>query len=304
MAKPVSPSWLDYQPSGRGLDVEVFPFDSIRQRGTPAQIAAPHRYGFYMLICVTEGAVTQLVDFEPITCLPGSFLTIRPGQVHSFGTGSGWEGWLVLFRAEFLTLATELSSALTAVSLNQTSDHIMLQTSDFNAVTECVARMGQDAAGAAPSEKLHALLRHQLSALLLRLTLLQEQLDNAFVGRSSSLRRFMRFRRLLDQRFMDWHQVADYARALACTEKSLARAALDATGKSAKELIGARIALEAKRQLAHGDEPVYLIAEGLGFPEPTNFAKFFRRETGYSPLQFRRRQHSVQVGPRGLCEVH
>ena len=55
---------------------------------------------------------------------------------------------------------------------------------------------------------------------------------------------------------MDWHQVADYASSPACTEKSLARAALDATGKSAKELIAVRIVLEAKRQLAHGDEPV------------------------------------------------
>ncbi|MFP5510973.1 MAG: helix-turn-helix domain-containing protein [Alphaproteobacteria bacterium] len=33
--------------------------------------------------------------------------------------------------------------------------------------------------------------------------------------------------------------------------------------------------------------PIYLIAEGLGFAEATNFAKFFRRETGLTPAAFR-----------------
>jgi transcriptional regulator GlxA family with amidase domain len=39
--------------------------------------------------------------------------------------------------------------------------------------------------------------------------------------------------------------------------------------------------------LAHTDRQIYLIAEGLGFAEATNFAKFFRRETGVTPAGFR-----------------
>lgn len=70
--------------------------------------------------------------------------------------------------------------------------------------------------------------------------------------------------------------------------KSLTRATLEATSESAKSVIAARIALEAKRLLAHTDRPVYLIADGLGFVEATNFAKFFKRETGFTPVGFRR----------------
>ena len=83
-----------------------------------------------------------------------------------------------------------------------------------------------------------------------------------------------------------------YAAALGCTEKSLTRAALEATGQSAKSVVMARIALEAKRLLVHTDRPIYLIAEGLGFEEATNFGKFFRRETGVTPIGFRQ-QHKT-----------
>ncbi|PDT00303.1 hypothetical protein CO666_31225, partial [Rhizobium chutanense] len=164
--KKAAPSWLDYQPSGRRLDIEVFPFDNLRQRGTPAQIATAHRYSFYMLICVSEGAVTQLVDFEPVACRPGSLLVIHPGQVHSFGDGSGWEGWLVFFRPEFLPLVSETASGLLPTfSLDRITDHLTLSDVEFDAVTECMARMSHDTMNKAAAETLHALLRHQLCAL-------------------------------------------------------------------------------------------------------------------------------------------
>jgi AraC-like DNA-binding protein len=35
---------------------------------------------------------------------------------------------------------------------------------------------------------------------------------------------------------------------------------------------------------------VVAIAEKLGFDEPTNFSKFFKREVGGTPAEFRKRQ--------------
>ena len=150
--------------------------------------------------------------------------------------------------------------------------------------------MKQDAAGVALPKDLHALLRYELCALLLRLAILQGQHEGADVARSLGVQRYARFRRLVEQNYAGWHQVSAYAAALGCTEKSLTRAALEVTGQSAKGVIAARIALEAKRVLVHTDRPIYLIAEGLGFEEATNFAKFFKREAELTPIAFRQ-QH-------------
>lgn len=280
---------IAYRPQGRDLDVEVFLFSELRRRVPRAEILALYHYSFHTLICVTEGDVTQLVDFQPVTCSVGSLLVLRPGQVHSFGTDEGWDGWMVLFRAEFLPSETQPTADLRpALGLDRLPDHLSLSPADFQAVSEVIARMRMDAASEALAKDVHALLRYQLCALLLRLTILQDQHVGAAVARTPGVQRFARFRRLVEQNHAGWHKVSAYAAALACTEKSLTRAALEATGQSAKSVIAARIVLEAKRLLVHTDRSIYLIAEGLGFAEATNFVKFFKRETGLTPLGFRK----------------
>lgn len=281
---------LNYRPSGRELDVEIFHFSDLRRRVSAEQILALYHYSFHTLICVTQGTVTQMVDFQQVPCAAGSLLVLRPGQVHSFGSIEGWDGWMVLFRAEFLPSETQTNAdLLPALGLDRLPDHLSLSKADFAAVNEAIARMQQDAASAARPSDLHALLRYELCALLLRLAILQDQHMGAEVTRSPGLQRYARFRRLVEQNYAGWHQVSAYAAALGCTEKSLTRAALEATGQSAKSVIAARITLEAKRLLVHTDRPIYLIAEGLGFEEATNFAKFFKREAELTPIAFRQR---------------
>lgn len=290
---PTKLDQLNYRPSGRELDVEIFHFSDLRRRVSSEQILALYHYSFHTLICVTEGAVTQVVDFQPVHCAAGSLLVLRPGQVHTFGSIEGWDGWMVLFRAEFLPSETQTTADLLPVlSLDRLPDHLSLSAADFAAVNEAIARMQEDATGVALPKDLHALLRYELCALLLRLSILQDRHMDISTARSPGVQRYARFRRLVEQNYAGWHQVSAYATALGCTEKSLTRAALEATGQSAKSVIMARIALEAKRLLVHTDRPIYLIAEGLGFEEATNFGKFFKRETGFTPIGFRQ-QHKT-----------
>lgn len=281
-------TWLGYTPSGRMLDVEIFPFSDIRRRSPPVKVRATHRYDFHMLLLVTEGAPRQIVDFEPVSCSPGSVLVLRPGQVHSFGHEIQWEGWLILFRSDFLPTASVVSDLLPGRMLDRMPDQLVLDERDFRATSEAIVTMAADArADAAPVEVVHALLRHQLCMLILRLDLLSGRQRTAATRHKPALKRFARFQELLEANFAGWHQVGPYTDALGCTQKSLNRATREAAGLSAKNCIARRIALEAKRLLAHTDRPVYLIAEGLGFDEATNFSKFFRANVGQPPAEFR-----------------
>ena len=279
---------LGYTPSGRRLDVEVFPFSDILRRSPPATVRATHRYDFQLLLLVTDGTPTQVVDFEPVQCAPGSILPLRPGQVHSFGADLDWEGWLVLFRPEFLPTGSDVPSDLApGRMLERMPDHIVLDQEAFLVTRDAIVAMADDARSSARADIVHTLLRYQLCTLILRLDLLNGQQSAAGVQSSPSLKRFARFRELLEASFSGWHQVGPYAKALGCTQKSLNRASRDAIGLSAKDYIARRVILEAKRLLAHTDRPIYLVAEGLGFDEATNFSKFFRKHVGQAPAEFR-----------------
>lgn len=282
---------LSYLPRARyPLDLEAFTIADWRRRAGDG-VQATHQYEFYTLVCVCQGTCTHLVDFEPIPCAPGSLLMVRPGQAHNFGRGDDWEGWIVLFRPEFVLPVSRTTQSLElAIDLERLRGHLALPDDEIPNVTRLIEQMGADAKLDAPLEDLNALLRHQLNALLMRLIILQGGQHAPEPVASPALQRFKRFQQLVEEHFPQWHSVAEYADQLGCTEKSLTRAVAASLGATAKVFISARIALEAKRLLLHTELPVATIAEQLGFDEATNFSKFFKREVGSTPAAFRRQQ--------------
>lgn len=265
----------------------------LRPRGGKEKMRAAHRYEFHTLVCVTEGECTQIVDFKPISCEPGTLLVLRPGQVHNYGDDVDWDGWNVLFRPEFVVAsATAPRDLKLTFDLDRLPGHVVLGSDELRKVTHSIGQMREDTMIDAPIEDVHALLRHQLHALLTRLSILQmrQQVQEPLPLIPTAVQRFTRFQQLVEERFAQWHQVADYASQIGYTEKSLARAVAAATGMTAKAFIAERINLEAKRLLVHTDFQVATIAEKLGFAEATNFSKFFKREAGCTPAEFRRRQ--------------
>lgn len=286
---------LGYQPQAPyQLDLEVFSVADLRLRARE-ELRFTHRYDFHTVVCVTRGSCTQMVDFQSIACAPGSLLVVRAGQAHNYGADADWDGWNLLFRPEFvLPVSTTSHDLKLALDLERLPEHMVLNGQELGKVTDLLQQMREDtlmdALVGAPQEDVHRLLRHQLHTLLTRLSILQGRRQTQETLVSPASQRFQRFRQLVDKRFAQWHQVADYAGQLGYTEKSLARAVAAAAGTTAKAFIAARINLEAKRLLVHLDMPVATIAEKLGFDEPTNFSKFFKREVGCTPAEFRKRQ--------------
>ena len=77
------------------------------------------------------------------------------------------------------------------------------------------------------------------------------------------------------------------AARLGVSTSTLTRICKDVLEHSAKEEVDRRVALEAQRLLVHSASTAAAIGELLGFSEPTNFVKFFRRRVGTTPEAFR-----------------
>jgi AraC-like DNA-binding protein len=299
---------LRYQPAKPyPYDLEIFRVSNLKQRTRAEVMHWTYSYEFHMLICVTEGQCVQFVDFEPVSCRAGTLLALRPGQAHNFGNDEDWDGWIILFRPEFLLPASVVPHDLRLIfNLERLPDHLTLNSGELNRAADAILRMRDDSlidtlprssvsssGNIAQTNELtadvHALLRYQFFAFGTWLTVVHGQRGTQDPRHSGALQRFNRFQRLVEQRFGEWNQLSNYARHLGCTEKSLTRATTVAVGMSAKVFLSRRINLEAKRLLAHTDLPVGVIAEKLRFQEATHFSKFFKRETGCTPKEFRAR---------------
>ena len=72
------------------------------------------------------------------------------------------------------------------------------------------------------------------------------------------------------------------------TARRLQQAVAESVGKTPKQLIDDRLLLEAKRLLVYTNHSIKEIGFQLGFEEPTNFSRFFRKQAGHSPAEFRK----------------
>ena len=95
------------------------------------------------------------------------------------------------------------------------------------------------------------------------------------------------FQRLVEDNFRQQRQIGFYADALSMTADRLNDHVKRATGVSAGHLIRQRILTEAKRELVFTVRAIHDIAYDLGFTDPSQFARYFRKQTGVTPQDFR-----------------
>ena len=94
-------------------------------------------------------------------------------------------------------------------------------------------------------------------------------------------------RGLIEEHFRSERLLGFYAEKLAMTPDRLNDHVKRATGVTAGHLIRQRILTEAKRQLVFTTQPINEIAQDLAFADPSHFARFFRKQMGVAPLEFR-----------------
>jgi AraC family transcriptional activator of pobA len=92
---------------------------------------------------------------------------------------------------------------------------------------------------------------------------------------------------MVEESYAKHHSVAHYARRIGITAAHLNVLCRQAVNQSALELIHERMLLEAKRNLVYTSMTVSAVSYMLGFSDPAYFTRFFKRQTGMSPKEFR-----------------
>ncbi len=270
---------------------------TLRSRITRERLKQLERVSFNLLLYVTEGKCSHMIDFESWHCQPGSLITVHAGQVQRFDNSDNWQGWLILFQPELLT---PQNFNLTPIhDFCELPYHQALKKQEQQAFHEIFQRMYQDSQTTLPTNILQHLLRQQLNILLMRAIFSHactKQISQAF-SPSTQYLRFNHFKVAVERNLYCHYQVSDYAKLLCCSEKTLARTVQDVMGMTTKQYLTQRLLLEAKRLLCHTCLPVAEIAQKLGHDEPTNFIKFFRKEAGITPSRFRKDYIQESLSP-------
>lgn len=133
------------------------------------------------------------------------------------------------------------------------------------------------------------MLRILLKLIILKSTRIWKQQHLLSENDQQSDVQFLRkFSKLVEQHYKTHHTVADYAEMLFLTPKNLSKKIGLLSKHTPNDIIKNRIILESKRLLAHTTMTVKEIAFSLNYEDDAYFIRFFTKNTGISPLSFRK----------------
>ncbi|KRD01473.1 MULTISPECIES: helix-turn-helix transcriptional regulator [unclassified Streptomyces] len=281
---------VEHSVGGIGMQVgPMGPAHGGRSWHTDAPPDRVHRIDFHVVMLFDAGPVRHMIDFTRHEAAAGDVLWIRPGQVHRFSKSSEYRGTALTMQPGFLPRSTVEAAGLYRYDLPPLLHPDEAQLAGLRAALTHLRREYDDgAAGTLPLSLHTAVLRHSLSAFLLRLAHLAA--SGAEATRRQADTTFTLFRDAVEKEFAANHSVSAYADSLGYSRRTLVRAVRAATGETPKGFIDKRVVLEAKRLLAHTDLPIGRVGVAVGFPDPANFSRFFQLHTGQTPVAFRAEQ--------------
>lgn len=140
------------------------------------------------------------------------------------------------------------------------------------------------------------MLRMLLKRLIIKCTRLVRKQYAAENSANYELDLIRNFNILVEKHFKEKRQVSDYATMLNKSPKTLSNIFLSANHKSPLKVIHDRILLEAKRYLLFSDMILKEIAYEIGFQDQSHFSRFFKKETGLAPGEFRNSHPESFIG--------
>ena len=128
---------------------------------------------------------------------------------------------------------------------------------------------------------------HSLLNLLLLTCnrLYPKEIDGTLQSKSHIL--VKRFLLALEESYIQNLSIEEYAKQLAITPNHLTQIVKSVMGKTPISIIQEKRIIEIKRLLLHSSKNVSQIADYLNFTDQSYFTKYFKKNTGITPLQYR-----------------
>ena len=272
-------------PERKSQQFQVEVFDANRH----FSVKYPHRHDFFEVLYLQKGSGYHVIDANKYKIQPPCVFFMSPGQAHKLELSHDIEGYIFIFTADFYLLNRSNQNSLIEFpffyTIHQDNPPLLLDKETDIRFLEILFR--QSIAEIKQSdESLPEMLRSILD-LILTTCSSRYPVNENLVNKGKGQILVKRFFHLIEENNQKNLSLGDYANMIGVTANHLTQTVRLLTGKTSSQIIKGKQMLEIKRLLVHTNLNVSEIANQLNFDDQSYFTKFFKRETGVTPLQYR-----------------
>jgi len=246
----------------------------------------PHRHDFYNILFISQGAGTHTIDFSTYRVEPCSIFFLTPGQVHSLNLSVDVKGFTIFFTPEFYLMDSSEKKLVDIPFFHSLSNHpylyldCMKDKSIRQAINEIFIENEKNENGS------HTIIRAYLDIIIAKLSRYYRQ---SWVNQQTAnvTYQMREHESLIEKHYKQLKLPRQYADKMNLTPKHLNEICKKGLNKTVGELIQVRVMLEIKRLLAYSSKNVSEIADELNFSDKSYFIRFFKKNMGITPEQFR-----------------
>jgi len=272
-------------------DVQVFDFSEVGKNSikeTPLFKTNFFQIGLFKHVQfeVTHFETTQLVNRKNAVVL------FKPGQTCSFSkTDPNATGYAIMFKEHFIDWRLDNYNTLKDFSiLNPAYECVLfLDDTTFDDLIDLAEKMKNEYTG--------TINAHSLNIMRLYCQILIEKINRicsqSLFPKSSSIqyKTTQEFKSLVYQNIHKTKTVADYAKMLFMTEKTLINHIRLTTESTPKEFISTLIIEESKAMLL-SNASIEEVATYFNFNDQAHFSNFFKKKAGIKPMEVKKHKNA------------
>ncbi len=272
-------------PERKSQQFQVEVFDANRHFA----VKYPHRHDFFEVLYLKKGSGFHVIDGNNYEIKPPCVFFMSRGQAHKLELSQDIEGYIFIFTPDFYLLNRTDQNRLIEFpffyTIHQDNPPLQLDNESDIWFLEDLFRKGI-AEIAQPTGYSVEMLRSILD-LILTTCSARYQVPENLMNKGKGQILVKRFFHFLEENHRKNLSLNEYAQMIGVTANHLTQTIKQLTGKTSSQIIKDKQLLEIKRLLVHTNLSVSEIAGQLNFDDQSYFTKFFKRETGVTPLQYR-----------------
>ncbi|WP_316804227.1 helix-turn-helix domain-containing protein [Pedobacter nototheniae] len=266
----------------------------------PRPCNEPFRAASYSLILILKGKLNLKTNFVSDSLKERDIVFVFPGSIHEIEQQEQVSFVRIGFNGEYLKKqGVFLSSAESYRLFREHSTHkFSLSKEEFNDILNDILALQKKLKLPANTPYIKDIIRNSFLEILYDIFLINNKRKTFIpIKHDSKSELTTRFLTLLSENFRKEKRVQFYADALCITSRHLSQVVKQVTDRTAGELIDEVVIGEAKILLTGHILNVSEVSEALNFSNSSFFGKYFKKNTGFSPSEYKMANNIAQTPP-------